>query len=104
VSCLLGCAALGTSFLPRAPAPVTIVFTHTRSQLERKGGFSATNLLIRGVKSKKKLIGLCLAKVYFIPFIQIFKGLGAEKHKNSENSYSLSKFLQSFCNKNRKLL
>lgn len=43
--------------------PLTIVFTQSRSHLERKRVFSAANLLKRGVKRKRKLIGLGLAKV-----------------------------------------
>lgn len=40
--------------------------------------------------------------LYFILFIQIFKGLGAEKHQNGENTYSLNRFLHSFYNENQK--
>lgn len=43
--------------------PQTIVFTHSRSHLETKRVFSAANLLKRGVKRKRNLIGLGLAKV-----------------------------------------
>lgn len=84
--------------------PDYCILTH-RVQLERKGVFSAANLLKRGVKRKRKLIGLCLAKsLFFYSVYSDFNGLGAEKHKNSENTYSLNRSLQSFYNKNRKLL
>lgn len=53
--------------------PDYCILTHW-VQLERKGVFSAANLLKRGVKRKRKLIGLCLAKVsFFILFIRILK-------------------------------
>lgn len=80
-------------------SPLTIVFTHSRSHLERKRVFSAANLLKRGVKRKRKLIRLGLAKVsILLCLVRFFKGLDVEKHQNSENTYSLNRLLQSFCN------
>jgi len=57
------CVALGMSIIPGAPATLIIVLSHIRAQLERKRVFSAANLLKGEVKRKRKLIGLCLAKL-----------------------------------------
>lgn len=78
--------------------PSWLLYSHSPNLTWRGKGFSQLPACLKeGLKRKKKAHWTGLGKsLHFILFSQIFKGLDVEKHQNSENTYSLSRFLQRF--------